>query len=96
MVYGTNERLFMSQVLGMDTTDDGLADFVDNNPGARANCRHYAGTCTLGQCTDCDLKLVGTENVYVVDSSTFPTPLRAHNVITAIAVGRKAVHHVKW
>lgn len=79
----------------MQTTDDGLTDFIENNRAARLNGRHYAGTCSIGQCTSHDLKVIGTENVYVVDSSTFPTPIRAHNVITAIAVGRKAVQHVK-
>ena len=79
----------------MKTTDDGLTDFIENNPAARVLAQHYAGTCSIGQCTDSDLKVVGTENVYVVDSSLFPTPVRAHNVITTIALGRKAVHHVR-
>ncbi|GMH42209.1 hypothetical protein BSKO_10128 [Bryopsis sp. KO-2023] len=65
-----------------------------SNPGFTPSAWHMGGTCALGRCTDDDLKLRGTENVFVADSSVFPEPVRAHNVVTAITVGRKAGSHI--
>ncbi|GMH43990.1 hypothetical protein BSKO_11924 [Bryopsis sp. KO-2023] len=55
---------------------------------------HYSGTCALGKCTNTDLKVEGTQNVYVADSSVFPTSVRAHNVGTVYGVARKAADHI--
>ncbi|GMH42208.1 hypothetical protein BSKO_10127 [Bryopsis sp. KO-2023] len=55
---------------------------------------HFAGSCSLGRCTDENMRVKRTENVFVADSSVFPEPVRAHNVVTSIAVGRKAAFHI--
>lgn len=51
---------------------------------------HWTGTCKLGQCVGTNLKVKGTGNVFVVDLSVVPSPVRAHTFITAIAVAHKA------
>ncbi|GMH42633.1 hypothetical protein BSKO_10552 [Bryopsis sp. KO-2023] len=84
------------EVLTPGSVDEaGIRSYIESDPRSKFNARHYAGSCALGRCTDADLKVEGTENVFVVDSSVFPTPVRAHNVLTAITVGRKAVGHIK-
>lgn len=76
--------------------DAGVRAYVGYDPRSTLIIRHHGGSCALGRCTDGDLKVKGTQNIFVVDSSTFPTPISAHNVLTTIAIGRKAVNHVRY
>lgn len=69
---------------------EGIADFLKNNGEAKFSASHWAGSCKLGECTDMNLKVKGTSNIFVADSSVFPNPVRAHNVATVIAVAHKA------
>lgn len=69
---------------------EGIAEFLKNNREAKFSASHWAGTCRLGKCTDLDLKIRGTTNIFVADSSIFPSPVRAHNVATVYAVAHKA------
>lgn len=68
----------------------GIAEYVDNSGEARFSASHWTGTCKLGQCTDGDLKVKGTDNIFVVDLSLVPTPVRAHTFITAAALAHRA------
>lgn len=69
---------------------EGIADYLKNNKEAKFSASHWAGSCRLGTCTDMDLKIKGTSNLFVADSSLFPAPVRAHNVATVFAVAHKA------
>lgn len=47
---------------------------------------HYSGSCKLGDCVDPKtLTVLGTENVFVADSSIFPNPIWGHPTYTLIA-----------
>ncbi|GMH42500.1 hypothetical protein BSKO_10419 [Bryopsis sp. KO-2023] len=74
--------------------DDTIKNFLQNDPVAKLSASHYAGTCAIGTCTDADLRVEGTENIYVADSSLFPAPIHAHNVGTVFAVAAKAAQHI--
>ncbi|GMH43991.1 hypothetical protein BSKO_11925 [Bryopsis sp. KO-2023] len=71
-----------------------LEEHLDTAWSSRLPAHHFAGTCRVGACTDGDLKVKGTDNIYVADSSLFPAPVRAHNVGTVFAVALKAAGHI--
>lgn len=82
-------------VLTPPGSDDAtIKNFLETESVAKLSASHYAGTCAIGTCTDADLKVRGTQNIYVADSSLFPAPIHAHNVGTVFAVAAKAAGHI--
>jgi choline dehydrogenase len=51
---------------------------------------HPAGTCSMGQVVDADLKVYGTENLYVVDASVMPGVVRGNTHIPTLMLAEKA------
>jgi choline dehydrogenase len=51
---------------------------------------HPAGTCSMGQVVDGNLRVYGTENLYVVDASVMPGVIRGNTHIPTLMVAEKA------
>ncbi|KAF8582561.1 GMC oxidoreductase [Ramaria rubella] len=51
---------------------------------------HPAGTCAMGKVVDGQCRVVGVENLRVVDASIIPLPLGAHYQATVYALAEKA------
>ena len=51
---------------------------------------HPAGTCSIGKVVDENLKVYGTENLYVVDASVMPGVVRGNTNVPTIMVAEKA------
>jgi len=59
--------------------------------GRQDAANHWAGGCSLGQCSDPATMIVhGTTNVAVADSSVFPSSIWAHPSFTCAVVAHKA------
>lgn len=79
------------EILTPRSTDGaGIARYLQDSGEARFPASHWTGTCKLGKCTDSNLKVKGTGNIFVVDLSVVPSPVRAHTSVTAIAVAHRA------
>lgn len=62
----------------------------------RGQVNHYAGTCPLGECASAtDGSLVGTTNVYVADGSLLRRQLRAHPVLTVMALASEVAARIR-
>lgn len=68
----------------------GISYFLQDSQEAKYPASHWAGSCQMGKCTDLNLKVKGTGNLFVADASLFPAPVRAHTAATAIAVAHRA------
>jgi choline dehydrogenase len=80
------------------STDDGWEEFVRNNTNG---AYHHAGTCRMGKTSDpqavvdSSLKVIGAQNLRVVDASVMPVVTSANTYIPTIAIAEKAAHLVR-
>jgi len=59
--------------------------------GKGDSMNHWSGSCKLGDCVDPKtLTVIGTQNVFVADSSIFPNPIWGHPTYTLIASALRA------
>jgi choline dehydrogenase len=66
---------------------------VDAEAHARGTARgffHPVATCALGRVVDERCRVLGFENLYVVDASVMPTIPRANTNLSAIAIAERA------
>jgi choline dehydrogenase len=71
---------------------------IDNDDGWRGHARqalssyyHPTSTCALGRVVDRDTRVLGLDNVHVVDASIMPTIPRANTNLSTLAVAERAV-----
>jgi len=55
---------------------------------------HHAGSCALGTVVDKDFKVMGVDNLRVVDASVFPTAPRTHPQSSMMMIGRYVGQYV--
>ena len=64
-----------------------LTDGWDPASNNRNQVNHYAGTCAVGECaSEEDARVLNTTNVHVADGSLLRYQLRAHPVLTVMAL----------
>ncbi|RYO82143.1 hypothetical protein DL766_003704 [Monosporascus sp. MC13-8B] len=54
---------------------------------------HWSSSCRIGKCADADTKVIGTENIYVVDASVLP-PLSVNPQFGAMVAGEKGAERL--
>ena len=76
------------ETLGSDASDE----FIDQRIKMGAiSCYHPAGTCSMGKVVDSSLKVIGANDLRVVDASIIPVPLLGHYQAPVLAVAEQAV-----
>jgi choline dehydrogenase len=55
---------------------------------------HPVGTCSMGAVTDAECRVIGFENLHVVDASIIPKPVRAGPHLTVLALAERAAEHL--
>ncbi|KAL3895944.1 MAG: hypothetical protein SGPRY_013389, partial [Prymnesium sp.] len=84
---------------GVAPTMDSIRNWLNNGWSATSNNRgqtnHYSGTCALGECASATDALVqGLSNVHVADASLLRYQLRAHPVLTVMALASEVAERV--
>ncbi|RYO77007.1 hypothetical protein DL764_010257 [Monosporascus ibericus] len=54
---------------------------------------HWSSSCRIGKCVDADTKVLGTENIYVVDASVLP-PLSVNPQFGAMVAAEKGAERI--
>lgn len=71
------------------------SDLEDYVRGSAGTCYHYAGTCKMGPATDLmavvtpDLKVIGINNLRVIDSSVIPTTVSGNTAGATMMIAQK-------
>ncbi|KAL3907849.1 MAG: hypothetical protein SGPRY_010027, partial [Prymnesium sp.] len=84
---------------GVAPSMDSIRNWLNNGWSAASNNRgqtnHFSGTCALGECASATDALVqGLSNVHVADASLLRHQLRAHPVLTVMALASEVAKRV--
>lgn len=63
---------------------------ADSENSLSSGTYHPIGTCAMGKVVDSSLRVVGVDNLRVVDASVIPTPITAHIQSTVYALAEQA------
>jgi choline dehydrogenase len=75
--------------------DTGLEELRDSVRGGTQTLYHPVGTCSIGKVVDGDLKVLGSENVRVVDASVMPEIPRANTNGPTVMIAEMAADLIK-
>ncbi|KAK2770118.1 glucose dehydrogenase [Colletotrichum kahawae] len=96
---GSNATVLGREILGGEVVSEGqdalTAGITDDalNNRLRVSVRsafHPSGTASMGKVVDNDLKVIGLNNLFVVDTSVFPVPIAAHLQVATCALAEQA------
>ncbi|ATY58895.1 cellobiose dehydrogenase [Cordyceps militaris] len=60
---------------------------------ARGQVNHWSSSCRIGKCVDADTKVVGTENIHVVDASVL-SPMTVNPQFAVMVAGEKGAERI--
>lgn len=60
---------------------------------ARGQVNHWSSSCRIGVCVDADLKVIGTDGLYVIDASVLP-PLSVNPMFGVMVAAEKGIEGV--
>lgn len=57
------------------------------------NVQHWSSSCRLGSCVDSDTKVIGMQNLFVVDAS-ISAPLTTNPAMGVMIIAERAVERI--
>ncbi|KZS87660.1 cellobiose dehydrogenase [Sistotremastrum niveocremeum HHB9708] len=55
-----------------DLTSTNLNDYINNYPPSNLNSNHWVGACQIGAVVDANVKVLNTNNLFIIDASIIP------------------------
>ncbi|KAJ2974224.1 hypothetical protein NQ176_g6167 [Zarea fungicola] len=60
---------------------------------ARGQVNHWSSSCRIGSCVDADTKVIGTQNVHVIDASIL-SPMTVNPQFAVMVAGEKGAERI--
>lgn len=75
------------------TVDEIQAYITSTTPYTRGNVQHWSSSCRIGSCVDADTKVIGMQNLHVVDAS-ISAPLTTNPAMGTMIIAERAVERI--
>lgn len=80
--------------IARDATVDEIEKYITTASAyARGQVNHWSSSCRIGKCVDADTKVIGTENIHVIDASIL-SPMTVNPQFAVMVAGEKGAERI--
>ncbi len=80
--------------IARDATADEIEKYITTpSDYARGQVNHWSSSCRIGKCVDADTKVIGTENIHIVDASIL-APMTVNPQFAVMVAGEKGAERI--
>ncbi|KGQ11827.1 Cellobiose dehydrogenase [Beauveria bassiana D1-5] len=80
--------------IARDATVDEIETYITTpSDYARGQVNHWSSSCRIGSCVDADTKVIGTDNIHVVDASIL-SPMTVNPQFAVMVAGEKGAERI--
>ncbi|KAM3503818.1 hypothetical protein MY11210_008581 [Beauveria gryllotalpidicola] len=80
--------------IARDATVDEIEQYITTpSDYARGQVNHWSSSCRIGRCVDADTKVIGTDNIHVVDASIL-SPMTVNPQFAVMVAGEKGAERI--